>query len=83
MQANGNAQESPNLEDAEVRDLILLAGGLSLVVFGVGLIMTNRGLRKTVMSTISRTLPDLEEPLRAGIAGLMPDVERYMRIRAM
>lgn len=71
------------LAEAEAQDVLLVAGGLSLLVLGVGLIMTNAGIRRTLVTTISRAVPDLEEPLRKGIAGLLPDVERYLHMRSM
>ncbi len=69
--------------DADPKDVLFLAGGLSLLVLGAGLIMTSPGIRRTIMSAVSKAAPDLTEPLKAGISGLLPDVERYMKIRSM
>jgi len=71
------------LADVEPREVMYLAGGLALLVLGTGLIMTNDGLRRLIVSTVTRAVPDLEEPLKKGLAGLLPDVERYLKIRAM
>jgi hypothetical protein len=76
MTGNGN-------DDAEVRDVLLMAGGLALLVLGAGLIMTNSEVRRTVRAGLGAVLPDLREPLKMGTSALWPDVERYLRIRSM
>lgn len=60
-------------EESEVRDLVMAMGGLALVVFGTGLILSHPSLRRYL-----------------GIAGLsgiaaaaIPDLKRYLHIRAM
>ncbi len=55
------------------KDTLYMLGGIALVVFGVGLILSNPTIRK-YMGEI-------------GIGGLaqniVPDVERYFKLRAM
>jgi hypothetical protein len=55
------------------KDTLYMLGGVALVVFGAGLILSNPYIRR-YMSQI-------------GIGGLaqaaIPDVERYMRLRSM
>jgi hypothetical protein len=70
-------------ENAEVRDTLLCAGGLALMVFGAGMILANPGIRQTLMAAVTPLLPELKEPLSQGLSGLLPDIERYMKIRAM
>ena len=70
-------------ETAEVRNALLLAGGAAFMVFGAGLIMAHPAIRRTVLANLIPLLPHLQEPVKAGVAGVLPDVERYLRLRAM
>jgi hypothetical protein len=55
------------------KDTLYMMGGIALVVFGAGLILSNPFIRRYLSSM--------------GIGGLaaaaMPDVERYLKLRAM
>jgi hypothetical protein len=60
-------------ESNETRDTLFLLGGLSLILFGAGLVLTNPAVRKLIGGT------DL-----GGIAqSALPDLERYLKLRAM
>ncbi len=69
--------------NSEVRDALLLAGGVSLMVLGAGLILSNPRIRETVAASLAPLLPELKGPLSQGIAGLLPDFERYMKMKGM
>ena len=60
-------------ESSESKDLLLAIGGVALVVFGAGLIMTHPFVRKYLG--------------QSGIGGLvtaaLPDLERYMKLKSM
>jgi hypothetical protein len=62
-------------EDAEARDTLLMLGGVAMVVFGAGLILSNPIVRKFMG--------------QAGVGGLnlltaaIPDFERYLKLRNM
>jgi hypothetical protein len=60
-------------ESSESKDILLAVGGLALVVFGAGLIMSHPFIRKYLG--------------QAGIGGMaaaaIPDLERYMRLKSM
>ncbi len=45
--------------------------------------MSHPAIRKFAISGLTRAMPDFEGPLKQGLAGLIPDVERYMKIRSM
>jgi hypothetical protein len=57
----------------ETRDTLFLLGGLSLILFGAGLVVTNPAVRKLLGNV--------------KIGGLLqtavPDLERYMKLRSM
>ena len=59
--------------EATDKDTLMLMSGLALVVFGAGLILANRSVRRYIG--------------QMGPGGLLqaavPDVERYMKLRAM
>jgi hypothetical protein len=69
-------QESTN---SEVRDAVLLAGGIALVAFGAGLILAHPAIRRTLAGNIGTPLGSLG----GGIGHVFPDVERYLKLKAM
>jgi len=70
-------------QDLNARDVLCVAGGMALLVMGAGLVMTHPLVRKTVMDGVSRFSPDLAGSLKNGVAGILPDVERYLKVRSM
>ncbi|HUE00447.1 MAG TPA: hypothetical protein VMR62_12810 [Bryobacteraceae bacterium] len=62
-------------EDAEARDTLFMLGGVAMVIFGAGLILSNPIVRKFMG--------------QAGVGGLnlltaaVPDFERYLKLRNM
>ena len=60
-------------ESIETRDTLFLLGGLSLILFGAGLVITNPVVRKLLG----------EANVGGLIKAAMPDFERYMKIRSM
>jgi hypothetical protein len=65
--------------------MLYLVGGLALLVAGAGLIMAHPEIRKQVRGGVSRLLPGLVEPgnIAGGLATIIPDFERYMKMRSM
>jgi len=61
------------LESNDTRDTLFLLGGISLIVFGVGLVATNPVVRKLLGETNVGSL----------LHGAVPDLERYLKIRSM
>jgi hypothetical protein len=63
------------VHDGESRDddTLMLFGGLALVVLGAGLILSNRTVRRYVGELEPGTL----------VRSAVPDLERYLRLRAM
>jgi hypothetical protein len=72
--------EQPN---SDVQNTLLMAGGVALVALGAGMILANPLIRRTVVAGLRPLIPELNEPMGAGLNGLLPDVERYMKIRSM
>ncbi len=68
-------QENTN---SDVRDAVLLAGGIALVAFGAGLILAHPAVRRTLLGGIAPL-----GSLGNGIGGVLPDVERYLKLKAM
>jgi hypothetical protein len=69
--------------NSEARDIVCVAGGLALMVFGAGLILVHPGVRRTVLGNLTPFLPDLQASLQAGAGRVLPDVERYLKLRGM
>ncbi len=66
--------------------MIYLVVGAALVVAGAGLIMAHPGIRQQVRENLGRVLPpDLLEPgnIVGGLSTIVPDFERYMKLRNM
>jgi hypothetical protein len=70
LHRTGTASESdPN----ETRDTLFLLGGLSMILFGAGLVITNPAVRKLLGNV------RVDGLLQTAI----PDLERYMKLRSM
>jgi hypothetical protein len=55
------------------KDTLFMLGGVALIVFGTGLILSNPFVRRYLSQLGVGNLA----------AGIMPDVERYLKLRAM
>jgi hypothetical protein len=55
------------------RDTLYMLGGLAMMVFGAGLILTNPFVRRYTARLGTGNL----------LSAALPDVERYLRLRAM
>ena len=65
--------DNANPGNGRDRDTIYLLGGVALVVFGAGLILSSPATRRLLGQV---GLSDLTQ-------GILPDVERYMKLRSM
>ena len=67
-------------------EMVYVVAGAALLVAGVGLILAHPGIRQQVRDGLGRVLPaGLLEPgnIVGGLSTIVPDFERYMKIRAM
>jgi hypothetical protein len=55
------------------RDTLFMLGGVALVVVGAGMILSNPAVRRYVESS----------PIGNVLGNLIPDVERYFKLRSM
>jgi hypothetical protein len=62
----------------DVRDAVLLAGGVALLAFGAGLILAHPGFRRALLGSVGPL-----NSLGNGLGGVLPDVERYLKLKAM
>ena len=67
----------------ESRDMLYLVGGLAFLIAGAGLIMAHPEVRKQVRAGLDRVLPGLQDNLNFGLTTVVPDFQRYMKIRSM
>jgi hypothetical protein len=66
-------QEQRDPRENETRDTLFLLGGLSLILFGAGLVLTNPAVKKLLGDVkVGGLLQDV-----------LPDLDRYMKLRAM
>jgi hypothetical protein len=68
--------------DTEMRDTLLLAGGVALTVLGAGMVLASPTIRQAVLGSVAPLRNDQVGP-SSTLGGLMPDVERYVRLKAM
>ena len=68
-------------ENSQVQDTLFLAGGFALVVLGAGLMLARPSVRRTITGGIAPLLP--EGPLANRIGGVLPDLERYLKLKSM
>jgi hypothetical protein len=64
-------------------EIVQLSKGVAMMVMGAGMILANPGVRRLLLSSLASAVPEGENPVEAGLAGILPDVERYMKIRSM
>ena len=69
-------------ESSETRDTLLVAGGLALMTFGAGMILANPVIRRTVLGSLTPLLSG-QNASSGALGGLFPDVERYLKLKAM
>ncbi|HEY0547743.1 MAG TPA: hypothetical protein VGC91_20350 [Pyrinomonadaceae bacterium] len=66
------------------KDMLYIVGGLALLIAGAGLIMAHPMVRQQLREGLSRALPDgLPQSLSSGLSTVVPDLQRYMKIRSM
>ena len=63
-------------EDREIRNTVLLFGGVCLMVFGAGLVMTNPTVRRYLNRASVGGVGDL-------VQMALPDLEAYLKLRSM
>lgn len=73
--ANGSSDDS--------KDMLYLVGGLALLMAGAGLIMAHPEVRKQVRATLDRVLPGVQDNFNLGLTTVVPDLQRYLKIRSM
>lgn len=73
--ANGSSDDS--------KDMLYLVGGLALLVAGAGLIMAHPEVRKQVRAKLDRVLPGVQDNFNLGLTTVVPDLQRYLKIRSM
>ena len=67
----------------ESKDMLYLVGGLAFLVAGAGLIMAHPEIRKQVRAGLDRLLPGVQDNFNLGLTTVVPDFQRYMKIRSM
>jgi len=67
----------------ESKDLLYLVGGVALLVAGAGLIMAHPGIRRQVRASLDRVIPGVQENFNLGLTTVVPDFQRYMKLRSM
>jgi hypothetical protein len=69
-------------DNTQARDTLLFAGGVALMIFGAGMLLASPVIRRTVLGVLTPMLPG-QDRANGALGGLLPDVERYMRLKTM
>jgi hypothetical protein len=67
----------------ESKDMLYLVGGLAFLIAGAGLIMAHPEVRRQVRAGLDRLLPGIQDNFNLGLTTVVPDFQRYMKIRSM
>jgi len=67
----------------ESKDMLYLVGGLAFLIAGAGLIMAHPEVRKQVRAGLDRVLPGVQDNFNLGLSTVVPDFQRYMKLRSM
>ncbi len=67
----------------ESKDMLYLVGGLAFLVAGAGLIMAHPEVRNQVRAGLDRVLPGIQDNFNLGLTTVVPDFQRYLKIRQM
>lgn len=70
-------------DSGESRDILYLVGGLALLVAGAGLLMAHPDVRRQLRDGLGRVLPGIPENFTSGLSTVVPDFQRYLKIRSM
>ena len=73
--------DTNNSDDS--KDMLYLVGGLALLIAGAGLILSHPQVRRQVRNGLDRLLPGIPDNLASGLATVVPDVQRYLKLRSM
>lgn len=65
------------------KDMLYIVGGLALLIAGAGLIMAHPMVREQVRQGLGRVLPSVPDNIVGGLSTVVPDFQRYMKIRQM
>lgn len=68
---------------SDQKELMYLAGGLALVIFGTGVMMSNPAVRRFLLGGIGATLTDKDGKLPKSVKKMLPDIERYLKMSSM
>jgi hypothetical protein len=71
------------VEEQDPKDIMRLAGGLALITLGAGMILSFPKIRKLLQSGVEAAAKDSEGNVPPAIKGMLPDIERYLKIRSM
>jgi hypothetical protein len=69
-------------DNSETKDTLLFAGGIALMIFGAGMLLASPVIRRTVLGALTPMLPG-QDGANGTLGGLLPDVERYLKLKAM
>lgn len=65
------------------KDMLYLVGGVALLIAGAGLILAHPQVRQQVRNSLDRIIPGLPTNLSGTLATVVPDFQRYMKLRSM
>jgi hypothetical protein len=65
------------------KDILYLVGGVALLIAGAGLILAHPQVQRQVRNGLDRVVPGIPENLTGSLATMVPDFQRYLKLRSM
>ena len=72
-----------NIDSRESKDMLYLVGGLALMVAGASLLMAHPEVRKRLQAGLDQLRAGVQDNFSLGLTNVVPDLQRYMKIRSM
>jgi len=71
------------IDSRESKDMLYLVGGVALLVAGAGLLMAHPEVRKRLQAGLDQLRAGVQDNFNLGLTNVVPDLQRYMKIRSM
>ena len=69
--------------EPDTTDTLCVAGGIALMGLGAGLLVARPGIRRLLEKGLEAVGGHSGNPLAGVAQGMLPDMERYLKIRSM
>ena len=72
-----------NASSDDSKDMLYLVGGMALLIAGAGLIISHPVIRRQLRGALDKVMPGIPSNLTSGLSTVVPDFQRYLKLRSM